>query len=82
MKVQMCLMLRNAQLGIFISEVSNNFEVTHELLGLHPMKGITQGTHIFEHVLEVQYITTTFPPFVNVHSDEKTLNNRSQTWAV
>lgn len=42
-----------AQLAIFIRGINNNFKITEELLSLYPMKGTTQGTDLFQSVMEV-----------------------------
>lgn len=39
-----------AQLAIFIRGIDENFNITEELLSLHPMKGITTGEEIFNSV--------------------------------
>lgn len=42
-----------AQLAIFVRGINDNFKITEELLSLHPMKGTTKGTDMFQCVMEV-----------------------------
>lgn len=46
-------MSHTAQLAVFIRGVSEDFEITEELLGLQPMKGTTQGTDLFTSLIEL-----------------------------
>ncbi|KAJ8887720.1 hypothetical protein PR048_013938 [Dryococelus australis] len=43
----------SVQLEIFVWVINDNFKTTEELLSLHPMKGTTQGTDLFQSLMEV-----------------------------
>lgn len=46
-------MSHTAQSAVFIRGVSEDFEITEELLGLQPMKGTTQSTDLFTSSIEL-----------------------------
>lgn len=46
-------MSHTAQLAVFIRGVSEDFEITKEMLGLQPMKGTTQDTDLFTSSIEL-----------------------------